>query len=66
MFFLHMVQEYSSMFNTGQSLYEKIQLYFTKWFLCLLENGDGLHGCCLTLQEVPSKFTGFVSEVRVS
>lgn len=32
-----MVQEYSSMFNTGQSLYEKIQLYFTKWFFCLLE-----------------------------
>lgn len=29
------------MFNTVESLYEKIQLYFTKWFLlCLLQRDE--------------------------
>ena len=55
--FLHIVQVYSSIcFNTVESLYEKIQLYFTKWFLlCLLWRDEtGLLERQLTLQEFPS------------
>lgn len=43
------------MFNTVQSLYEKIQLYFTKWFLlCLLQRDEnGLQVFSVNYTRIP-------------